>query len=93
MWLIPYGVPFLVVLGCPELCLEVLFDMLNCWRSFGRPRSVAVWKMVPTCLFWCVWKERNDRCFEDKERMLGTILSLFYDTLYLWTVAYVSFVD
>jgi hypothetical protein len=30
----------------------------------------------------------NDRKFEDRERTLGEILYLFYETLYLWTVAY-----
>jgi hypothetical protein len=32
----------------------------------------------------------NDRNFEDRERMLGEILSLFYETLYLWMMMYVS---
>jgi hypothetical protein len=50
----------------------------------------VVWKMVPMCLFWCVWKEMNDRCFEGRGRTLGEILFLFYVTLYVWTEAYVS---
>jgi hypothetical protein len=49
-----------------------------------------VWKMVPRCLLWCVWKEKNDRCFEERERTLVKILSLYYDTLYLWTAVHVS---
>jgi hypothetical protein len=52
--------------------------------------SLAIWKMVPTCLFWCVWKERNSRCFEDLKRSLEDILASFFSTLYLWTVAFVS---
>jgi hypothetical protein len=67
-------------------------DLLNCWWSFGKLRSSAVWKMVPTCLFWCVWKERNDRCFIDRERTLGQILSLFYKTLYVSSLS-ISFSD
>jgi hypothetical protein len=53
-------------------------------------RSAVIWKMVPTCILWCVWKERNDRCFEDLERFLEEILASFFHTLYLWTVAFVS---
>lgn len=34
--------------------------------------------------------ERNDRSFEDRERTLDKMKSLFFKTLYLWTVAYVS---
>jgi hypothetical protein len=45
---------------------------------------------VPTCILWCVWKERNDRCFEDLERSLEEILASFFHTLYLWTVTFVS---
>jgi nitrogen fixation-related uncharacterized protein len=45
--------------------------------------SLAIWKMVPTCLFWCVWKERNSRCFEDLKRSLEDILASFFSTLYL----------
>jgi hypothetical protein len=35
-------------------------------------------------------KEKNDRSFEDRERTLEEIKSLFFNTLYLWTVAFVS---
>ena len=32
----------------------------------------------------------NDKNFEDRERMLGKVLSLFYETLYLWTTVLLS---
>jgi hypothetical protein len=44
----------------------------------------------PTCLFWCLWKEMNDRNFEDNERTMEDIISMFFGTLYFWTTAYVS---
>jgi hypothetical protein len=44
--------------------------------------------MTPICLFWCLWRERNNRSFEDLESTLEEILSLFYFTLYFWTIAY-----
>jgi hypothetical protein len=34
--------------------------------------------------------EMNDRNFEDRERATGAIISMFFETLYLWTEAYVS---
>jgi hypothetical protein len=52
--------------------------------------SAAIRKMVPTCILWCVWKERNNRCFENLERSLDDILASFFHTLYLWTVAFAS---
>jgi len=60
-----------------------VIDLFACWWTFGRPRSVEIWKMVPACLLWCVWKEMNNRCFEDLERSLEDILASFLHTLYL----------
>jgi hypothetical protein len=57
--------------------LRVL-DLFACWWTVGRPMSAVIWKMVPTCIFWCVWKERNDRCFEDLERSSEDILASFF---------------
>jgi len=62
-----------------------VIDLLTCWWSSERPRSVAIWKMAPICLFWCLWRERNNRSFEDLESTLKEILSSFYHTLYFWT--------
>jgi hypothetical protein len=75
-----------------------VIDLLTCWWSFGRPRSAVVWKMTPICLFRCLWRERNNRSFEDLESTLEAILLSFYLTLYFWTTAYVhplsfTFVD
>jgi hypothetical protein len=42
-----------------------VIDLLACWWSLGRSRSATVWKMAPTCVFWCLWRERNNRSFED----------------------------
>jgi hypothetical protein len=46
---------------------------------------------------WCLrfffrvyGKKKNDTSFEDQYRTLEEIKSLFFKTLYLWTVAYVS---
>jgi hypothetical protein len=40
-------------------------DLFACWWNHVFSGSAAVWKMVPICILWCVWKERNFRCFED----------------------------
>jgi hypothetical protein len=33
----------------------------------------VVWKMAPICLFWCLWRERNNKSFEDLESTLEEI--------------------
>jgi hypothetical protein len=45
-------------------------DLYVCWWTAGSARSVAVWKMVNSCLLWCLWRERNDISFEYCERFL-----------------------
>jgi hypothetical protein len=66
-----------------------VIDLLACWWSFGRLRSAVVWKMTPIFLFWCLWREINNRNFEDLESTLEAILLSFYLILYFWTTAYV----
>jgi hypothetical protein len=67
-----------------------VIDLFACWWSVGRPRSVAMWKMVPTCLFWAIWREMNNKRFEDLERPLEDIISYFFHTWYLWTTTFLS---
>jgi hypothetical protein len=49
-----------------------------------------VWKMVPCCLLWCLWRERNDRHFEDKERTIEELISFFFHSLFSWTTAFLA---
>jgi len=35
-----------------------------------------VWKMASTCLFWCLWRERNNRSF--KEDLCGDFIPFFF---------------
>jgi hypothetical protein len=44
-------------------------DLFTCWRApGGRFKLDAIWKMIPPCFMWCLWRERNNRSFEDHER-------------------------
>jgi len=75
------------MMGYRSVCLLVVFGPVK-----------ECWKMAPICLFWCLWRERNNRSFEDVEKTPEELLSSFYHTLYLWTTAYVfplsfSFLD
>ena len=65
-------------------------NLLQCWWSEGRSRSAMVWKMVPLCIMWCLWSERNRRFFEDSERSLGDLLHLFLTTLFTWAATWLA---
>jgi hypothetical protein len=68
-------------------------NLFSCWWKAGWSRSATIWKMVPICILWCVWKERNLRCFEDLENSIENIVASFLHLLYLWTEAFLSLVS
>uniref|UniRef100_A0A2N9FRM3 Reverse transcriptase domain-containing protein n=1 Tax=Fagus sylvatica TaxID=28930 RepID=A0A2N9FRM3_FAGSY len=48
----------------PKCVIEVFW----CWQgSFGRHQNLVIWKAIPHCLMWCIWRERNARTFEGSE--------------------------
>ncbi|XP_059288373.1 uncharacterized protein LOC132041681 [Lycium ferocissimum] len=49
-------------------------DLLSCWIRRGGSKSQKIWwKTVPACIWWNIWKERNDRIFEGRESSLQKI--------------------
>jgi hypothetical protein len=52
---------------------------LYTWWIVGNTRSVAVWKMVSSCLLCCLWREMNWRSFKDWGDFEGD-LSLYFLT-------------
>jgi hypothetical protein len=65
-------------------------ELMACWCSGGRTRSAVVWKMIPLCIMWCIWRERNARCFEDSARSFEEIVHYFLFTLYTWTAGWLD---
>jgi hypothetical protein len=65
-------------------------DLFACWWTGGRSRSAVVWKMVPSCLMWCLWRERNNRQFEDRERTIEDLISFFFHSLYSCSAAFLA---
>jgi hypothetical protein len=61
-------------------------DLFTCWWSGSNSWSAVVWKMVPLCIMWCLWRERNNRSFKNLERTLEELKSFF--SLFSWTAAY-----
>jgi hypothetical protein len=77
-----YFQPLWVVLGC-------LFKWLIYLLAGGRSWSADVWKMVSSCLLLCLWREQNDRNFEDQERTIDELKAFFY-SLFSWTAAFLA---
>ncbi|KAG2709629.1 hypothetical protein I3760_05G248700 [Carya illinoinensis] len=65
-----------------------VLELLASWAMPGGNLHVkAMWKMVPICIMWCIWQERNERTFEDKERTTEELCSYLFSTLILWSLA------
>ena len=64
---------------------ESVRDLLACWswKSERGDRGLA-WRVVPLCLFWCLWRERNFRAFEDIEDSLIFLKASFLSSFFLW---------
>jgi hypothetical protein len=62
--------------------------LLACWRNgLGQSRNIEIWRAAPHCVLWCIWGERNSRCFEDKERNLLEIKNMLIHSLKEWSAA------
>ena len=48
-WVIPRSIPNLI---------------FGWWNWLGKYSS-QIWNLVPLCILWCIWKEWNQRTFED----------------------------
>lgn len=53
----------------------------------GTPQITVMWKMVPICILWYLWQERNDHTFKENECSFEELRSLFVRTLLFWTIA------
>ena len=84
-WLIGYGVLSLKLLAClPRSILDLLFGW---WNWMGK-HSSQIWNLVPLCILWCIWKERNRRTFEDLNSSSDQMLASFSRTLFDWSRAW-----
>ena len=60
--------------------------LFSWWNGLGRHFS-DIWNMVPICLMLTIWKECNQRTFEDVSRLDSQLLEGFIQTLFDWSRA------
>ena len=67
-------------------------DLLDCWAcNFRCHCNIVIWRFVPHYLMWCIWRERNSRSFEGRERSIVEFKSFFFFTLLKWCLVLPSF--
>ena len=75
----------LIMFGVQWVMSDTIVSLLFAWRNWLGTHSSKVWNMVPTCLMWLVWKERNAQNFEDIERSIDMVKNLMARTLFEWS--------
>ena len=58
-----------------------------CQCQFGHHQNGHILIIVPYCLMWCLWRGRNNRCFEDYERSIPDLKLFFFRTFLDWLSA------
>jgi len=62
-------------------------EVLACWNRDGnQSEHKERWKIVPYCIWWTIWKERNQRCFENKNIPFQSIKMNCLATFYFWCI-------
>jgi hypothetical protein len=75
-----FGIPWVIPRG--------VVDLLLCWSGrWGKSEGGKIWKAIPHCLMWCLWCERNERTFNDKETSIPALKFHFLQSLFDWLKA------
>jgi hypothetical protein len=68
----------------PGKVADLLFSW---WNGLGR-NSLDIWNIIPICLMWTIWKEHNQRTFQNVSQSDNKILEGFTLTLFDWSRAW-----
>lgn len=67
-------------------------ETLLSWHgSFMSRKRKKVWQVAHLCLFWTMWKERNNRAFDNEEHLDQGIKVAFLSNLWVWGNLYIPF--
>ena len=59
--------------------------LLSYWHQWLGKHNSNIWNLIPGCLMWTVWLERNRRSFEDNEKTLDELKVLCRHCLFEWS--------
>jgi hypothetical protein len=55
------------------------------WRNWFGKHSLDVWNLVPLCMMWNIWLERNSRTSVDMESPVSQITEVFIGSIFDWS--------
>lgn len=60
-------------------------DLLSCWiRRGGSKSQKKWWNIIPPCIWWTIWRERNNRCSENIANSVQKLKWNCIKTFYFW---------
>ena len=65
-----------------------LTDLLVGWHNWLGKSHSRIWNLIPSCLFWTIWRERNRRVFEAVECTDSQLLEFFSISLFDWATVW-----
>lgn len=69
--------------GLPLAMPRQVVDLFACWKGFfGGSQNSIIWKTIMSCLMWSL-QERNDRTFQDRDRLVEKLMDFFFKILLL----------
>lgn len=74
----------LVYNGC---YLKRVVDLLGGWWNMLGRHTSNIWNLVPSCLMWTLWHERNQHTFEEVKSE-NQVLDCFTTTFFEWSRAW-----
>ena len=75
----------LITFGLSWVILRSIPDFLFSWWNWLGKHSSQVCNLVPSCILWCIWKERNWQTFEDLDSSGVQMSAFFSGTLFDWS--------
>jgi hypothetical protein len=63
-------------------------DHMAGWRNWFGKHYSDVWNLVPACVMWSLWRERNNRTFEDVELPVDKLIESCMCSLFEWSRAW-----
>lgn len=78
------------VFGIKWVLPKWVVDFLFAHRNWFGKLLLDIWYVVPLCLMWILWRERNRQTFEDPERSISQLESLMIRSIYDWSCVWVG---
>ena len=81
----------LALFGIQWVFLETIKEVLFIWRGpFVGKKRKKIWKSIPLCIFWTVWKEMNRLAFRGGSLAIQKLKNSFVCNLWSWVRVYIG---